>query len=95
MPYSIDIYVGSDNGTKRICKGYLDKVRQWADSNFPDGYTLIKGKGYYRGVSEDSVLINVLLDHDLPLRQQIQSLKRTLSQDAILVAKSEVNLEVV
>jgi hypothetical protein len=27
MPYRYDIYIGSDNDSKRICKSYLKKVR--------------------------------------------------------------------
>ena len=94
MPYSFDIYIGSDNGSKRIHKHYLNKIEQWANSSFPDGFTLIRGKGYYRGVTEDSVVINVLSDYELSLQNQINSLKQILSQEAILVAKSRIDLEV-
>lgn len=95
MPYKIDIYIGSDNGTKRIGKDYLGKVRKWADTNFPDGYTVIKGRGYYRGISEDSLLIDVLSSHDTVLRDGLESLKLELAQETILIAKSQVDLEVV
>ena len=95
MPYRIDIYIGSDNGSRRIDGQYLGKVRQWADANFPDGYTLMRGKGYYRGISEDSLVVNVLSDCDLPLRDQLDWLKHSLCQEAILLVKSDVELEII
>lgn len=76
-------------------KTLLGKVKQWADQNFPDGYTLVKGEGCYCGVSEDSLLINLLSDYDFPFREQLEGLKSELSQEAILVIKSQVDLEVI
>jgi hypothetical protein len=95
MPYQIDIYIGSDNGSRRIHKGYLDKVKRWANDNFPDGYTLLRGQGCYRGISEDSVLVNVLSNYDAALRDQLQKLKQELGQEAILIVKAQVDFEVV
>jgi uncharacterized membrane-anchored protein YitT (DUF2179 family) len=95
MPYRIDIYIGSDNGSRRIDDDYLNKVRHWADGVFPDGYTVVKGQGYYRGTSEDSLLVNVLSYNELSLREQLKQLKRELSQEAILVSKTQVDLEVI
>jgi len=95
MPYKIDIYIGSDNGTRRITKGYFNKIRKWADSNFPDGYTLIRGRGYYHGIQEDSLLINVLSGYDTALKDGLEVLKHELAQEAILVAKTQVDLQVV
>jgi hypothetical protein len=95
MPYRIDIYIGSDNGSRRIDDDYLNKVIHWADEIFPDGYTLVKGQGYYRGTSEDSLLINVLSSYEPTLREQLKQLKRELSQEAILVSKTQVDLEVI
>ena len=42
MTYKLDLYIGSDNGTRRIRRDYLDKIVKWADENFPNGYTLLK-----------------------------------------------------
>ena len=95
MPYRIDIYIGSDNGSRRIDSDYLNKVRQWANANLPNGYTLLRGEGYYGGVSEDSVLVNLLSDNEFSLKEPLEELKRELSQEAILVVTSQVDLEVV
>jgi len=94
MPYRIDIYIGSDNGSRKIDRGYLNKVRQWADGVFPDGYTVVKGQGHYRGASEDSLLLNVLSNYDIALRDQLNRLKQDLGQEAILVTKAHIDLEV-
>ena len=95
MPTRIDIYIGSDNDSRKICKDYLKKIRDWADSTFPEGYTLFRGKGCYGGVAEDSVLLNVLSDYNHDLRDKLESLKRELKQDAILVVRSDAASEVV
>ena len=95
MPYRIDIYIGSDNGSRIIDENYLSKIRQWADGVFPEGYTVVRGQGYYRGISEDSLLLNVLSSDEICLREQLEKLKYELDQEAILVAKSQVDLEVI
>ena len=95
MPYRVDIYIGSDNGSKKICESYLKKVKEWADATFLEGYTLLRGEGCYRGIYEDSVLINVLSSNDVPLRDNLQQLKHELEQEAILVVKSAVDFEVI
>jgi len=95
MPYRVDICIGSDNDSRKVCKSYLEKVRGWANTAFPDGYTLLKGEGCYRGISEDSILLYAFLSHDLALRNQLQELKHELKQEAILLVKSTVDFEVV
>jgi len=62
---------------------------------FPEGYTLVKGTGYFQSSSEESVIVNVLSEHDFSLGQHLEQLKRELKQEAILVAKSAVDLEVI
>ncbi len=95
MPYRIDIYIGSDNHSRRINKDYLNKVKQWANDNFPDGYTLIKGQGCYLGISEDSILVHALLNYEVALRDRLKNLKQELGQEAILLVKAQVDFEVV
>ena len=95
MPYRIDIYIGSDNGSRRIDDNYLSKIRNWADGTFPDGYTFVRGQGYYRGTSEDSLLINVLSYNEPSLREQLKQLKHELSQEAILLSKTQIDLEMI
>ena len=95
MPYKIDIYIGSDNGSRSINKGYLSKIQQWANENFPDGYTMLRGQGYYLGIPEDTVLIDALSDYDVALRDQLEKLKQDLGQEAILFVKAEVDFEMV
>ncbi len=35
MTYKFDLYIGSDNGSRRIGREYLDKIIQWADTKGP------------------------------------------------------------
>ena len=94
MPYRIEIYIGSNNNTRKINECYLDEVKNWASKVFPEGYTLIKGKGFYNGVSEDSVIISVFSDQELKLNHELGCLKQKLKQDSVLVAKYFVDFEV-
>jgi hypothetical protein len=93
--YRLDIYIGSDNDSRSINDPYLDKIKRWANETFPDGYTLIRGEGHYNGTSEDSVLLYAFLNYDAALKHQLEKLKRELKQDAILIAKSSLDYEVV
>ena len=95
MPYRIDIYIGSDNNSRKIHEGYLNKIKNWANTVFPDSYTILKGKGYYRGISEDSLILHILLDHDINLENHLSKLKKELRQEAILVVKSKVDAKVI
>jgi hypothetical protein len=94
MPYKIEIFIGSDNNTRKIGKNYLERIRKWANKVFPNGYTLLRSKDFYNGVSEDSVIISVLSDKDLVLEQDIKQLRNELKQDSVLLAKYFVDLEV-
>ena len=93
MTYKLDIYIGSDNGSRKIDREYVDKITEWANRNFPDGYTLLKGHGYYDGNQEDSVVLSVLTDYDIDVREQVAQLKQRLDQNAIAVTKYAVELE--
>jgi len=95
IKYRVDIYIGSDNDSRKIDESYLDKVRKWANTAFPDGYTLVRGEGYYNGASEDSILLHAFLNYDPALKHHLGRLKRELRQDSILVVKSSVDFEVV
>ena len=93
--YKIEIYIGSDNDSRKINDLYLEKIRRWANSVFPDGYTLLECKGYYNGISEDSILIQVLLDYDSNLKHSIEKLKQEFRQNSVLVVKSRVDYEMI
>jgi uncharacterized membrane-anchored protein YitT (DUF2179 family) len=94
MPYKIDIYIGSDNNTRKISRDYLEKLKNWASKVFPAGYTLLKGRGFYNGSSEDSVIVTILSSENLSLKGEIELLKRALGQEAILLSRSYIELEV-
>ena len=91
----VDLYIGSDNDSRKISNFYLDKIRKWANTTFPDGYTLVKGEGCYNSASEDSILLYAFLNYDPSLRRQLEKLKRQLRQKSVLLVKSAVDYEVV
>jgi len=93
--YRVDIYIGSDNDSRKIYDSYLDKVRKWANDIFPDGYTLIRGEGHYNGTSEDSILLHAFLNYNPDLKHQLERLKRELRQESILLVKSPLDYEMV
>jgi hypothetical protein len=95
MPYRIDVYIGSDNASRKICEDYLNRVVNWANGSFPDGYTMIRGQGCYRGVSEDTVLINALSDTDVALKESLEKLKQELGQEAILLTKTQIDVQMI
>jgi hypothetical protein len=93
--YRVDVYIGSDNGTRKISESYLRKVRAWADGVFTDGYTLVRGDGRYNGVSEESILINAVSERDFDQYDRLEKLKRELKQEAILLVKSSVDAKII
>jgi len=93
--YRIEIYIGSDNDSRKIDDFYLEKIKRWANSTFPEGYTLVRGEGYFNGNPEDSIVLQVLLDYDPNLKRQLEKLKKEIRQDSILVVKSKVVYEMV
>jgi len=95
MPYRVDIYIGSDNRSRRISREYVSRILEWADETFPEGYTIIRGRGSYRGVAEDSLLVSILSNNSMDLKEPLTNLKQRLRQDAIMLAKSQVEIEVI
>ncbi len=93
--FRFDVYIGSDNGSRRIRKDYLSKVLEWAASAFPEGYTMLRGRGYYEGVQEDSLVLSFLSDSDVDLRQPVTELKRELGQESILFSRQYVDVTLV
>jgi hypothetical protein len=91
----VDIYIGGDNDSKKIHDSYLDKIKKWANTTFPDGYTLVKGEGYYNGAPEDSIVLHAFLNYDPALKRQLEKLKKELKQESILFVKSSANYELV
>ena len=93
MGYRFDVFVGSDNDSRRIRKDYLDRIVKWANSVFPEGYNLTRGRGYYEGTQEDSLIVSVLMSQRIDLREKIASLKCELRQKSILVTNYAVEVE--
>lgn len=93
MGYRYDVYIGSDNSSHRIEEDNLAKVIDWARSAFPKGYTIIRARGYFDGVQEESLLLSLLTDKEIDIRQSIPELKRVLNQSSVLVSKQAVETD--
>lgn len=91
VKYRVDVYVGSDNNSRKIDQSYLGMVKKWANETFPDGYTIIKGEGYYNGILEDAILLSAFVNSDIDLDCQLEELKRKLRQELILLVKFKLN----
>ena len=91
MGYRFDVFVGSDNDSRKIRKGYLDRVV--FPEGFPEGYALTRGCGYFGGTEEDSLILSVLTNDRIDIREKIASLKAELGQRSILVTNYTVELE--
>lgn len=92
MGFRFDVYIGSDNGFRRIKRDYLSKVLEWVAYAFPEGYTMLRGRGFYDGVQEDSVVLSFLSDSDIDLREPVTKLKEELGQESVLYSKQNVDL---
>lgn len=90
VAYSVNIRhrILSHSISRKINRSYLNRVRRWADQNFPDGHTLVNGECCYSGVSENSAFVDVLSECNLPLKKQLDELKCDLSEEVILVIRS-------
>ena len=86
----IELYIGSSNETQKINDVYLNKITKWANTVFPQGYTLFKGKGYWQNTTEDSILLISICLSELTLKEEIEKLKIQLNQKSILVIKTEI-----
>ncbi len=95
MTYRYDIYIGSDNHSSSITDEYIDKIAEWANESFPDGYTMTFGRGYWNGESEDCVVLNALTEDEDAVVKRLRKLKRELNQDGILLSRYAVESEII
>ncbi len=100
MAEKYDIYIGSENGSRRLTADYVNEIIEWAKANLPEGYTLVRGLGYSDGSLEDSVILSFLSYSKLSygeghLTARLKALKERLQQKAILLSRYPVELETV
>jgi uncharacterized membrane-anchored protein YitT (DUF2179 family) len=84
MPFRYDIFIGSDNSSRRMNRSYLNKLKELLNDCFPDGYTLLNCRGYYNGTEEESVIVTVVCEKTIDF-EKVYRLKKHLKQEAILV----------
>ena len=94
MPLRYDIYIGSDNDSQKLSRKYLELILEWANNVFPEGYTLVKGEGYFNHSREESLIVSTVSQKELDPNGEVKSLKERLKQDVILVTKYAVEAKV-
>lgn len=75
------IYIGSNNESKVL---EIDKIKSIINK-YHDGYTIILAKGYWKGIEEDTAIIEII--DSLVSEDMIKELKEVLKQEAILVSR--------
>jgi len=74
-----NIYIGSNNKTKRL---ELGKIKSITGLYF-DGFTLIPCTGYYKGNQESSVIVQIQTTKRTLINSLINNLKIQLKQESI------------
>lgn len=68
----------------------LPKIERILDEHFP-GYSVFKGRGVWKGVKENSLLIEVDGAHSAEVSKVAGKIKKLNAQDAILVQRNPIS----
>jgi len=77
------IYIGSNNTTKRL----EDKKAISIASKYFEGFTCQNANGFWKGLSEKTLIIEIETDNKKKVIKLAEELKEALYQEAIAVAK--------
>jgi len=77
------IYVGSNNETKKL----EDKKAISIASKYFEGFTCQNANGFWKGLSEKTLIIEIETDDKKKVIELAEELKEALYQEAIAVAK--------
>lgn len=81
MKYSI--YIGSNNKTKKLEKAKIHRII----NKFYDGYSATEIRGYWKGIPEETMKIEILDGNDKKIKEMASILGEELHQEAVLVEK--------
>lgn len=72
-------------------KGNLDAI---VAGHLPGGATIYRGRGVWRGMVEDSAIIEVFMleDDDLPIQRLAHYIMLANEQDTVIITKDSVEL---
>jgi len=75
---------------------FFNMVRKVMRYNFIDNYTIIKGKGHYKSdtmtVCEPSVIVDIIINHELFTDDIKNMLRKELNQESVLITKQEIEV---
>jgi len=75
---SFALYVGSNNETKKL---EIEKITKIVGEAF-DGFTITKGIGFWRGVSENMAIVAIYGEEE-KIKRVAQTLRIELNQEAV------------
>ena len=69
-----------------------DKINELLSISF-DGFTVIHTQGNWKGVKEDSIIIEIITKNETLVKAIAQAIKKFNKQEAILVTSQNVDCE--
>ena len=85
---TVKFYCGQNNKTKKVEKSKIQKI---VSKHF-DGFSLIESTGFYKGLREKSVIVEVLTDKKLSDLLSIkEELRLSLAQESVLMTSESTN----
>lgn len=75
---TLELFIGANNKTHKVERELLIATL----AKYHEGFTVQPAKGYWQGMSEDSVTV-IIHDDEQLIRNTVQRLKQVLKQDAI------------
>jgi hypothetical protein len=86
------IAIGSPNETHKISAEYEEIIHSWADANLGQYYNAMKGIGRWRGISEESIILELYGDPPNGFEENLEKLRVKLGQESIMVAVDRADM---
>lgn len=71
-----------------------DKINEILSLGF-DGFTVIRTKGFWKGVPENALLIEIYTDNEKLVKALAEAIKKNNKQEAILVTSADVDFNLI
>lgn len=71
-----------------------EKIKELLSISF-DGFTIIHTKGFWKGASEDSVIVEIITKNATLVKAIAEQIKKFNKQEAVLVTSQAVDCELV
>lgn len=71
-----------------------EKIKELLSLSF-DGFTIIHTKGFWKGIKENSIIIEIITKNETLVRAIAQAIKKFNNQQAVLVTCQSVDCELI